>query len=65
MVSLEVFKKNYTGIYDADHYYAYLVACEKAERDLSNATYSPAQNRRLVENARTAAFNHHVRNRRP
>jgi hypothetical protein len=65
MVSLEVFKKNYTGIYNPDHYYAYMVACEKAEKDLSNATYSATANRRLVENARTAAFNHHVRNGRP
>lgn len=58
------FKKNYTGVLDADKYFDYLQDCKKAEIDLSDATYSTSTNRRLVESAKQQAFNRHLRNAR-
>ncbi len=58
------FKKNYTGVLDADKYFDYLQDCKKAEIDFSDATYSNSANKKLVASAKQQAFNRHFRNAR-
>lgn len=64
MTEKQVFMKNYEadgGIYNPERYYEYHKACEQAEKDLSNATYSPSANRCLVKEAKEQAFNRYLR----
>ncbi len=61
MCDRETFKKNYTGIYDADRWYDYLVECQEIDKRYHNATYSASYNRQLVQSAKDQAFNRHMR----
>mgnify|MGYP006352143553 CR=1 FL=1 len=55
------FVKNYTGIFNAEHYFDYLEEEEEIEKKLGNATYSKSTNAKLVRDAKFDAFNKHMR----
>ncbi len=58
---LATFKKNYTGIYDAEMYFNYLQDCHRIDKTYKNATYSESTNQRMIREAKQQAFNRHLR----
>ncbi len=61
-MSKEKFIKNYTGSYDAAKYYDYLQEKKANEQRYANATFSKADNARMLKEANKNSYNKHLRN---
>jgi hypothetical protein len=59
----EEFIRNYSGIYNPEHYWDYLEEVKRNNIEYKNATYSKETNERLLREANEKAFNKHLRNR--
>ena len=61
MTDRDKFIKNYTGNFDAGKYYDYLQEVKANEQRYANATFSKADNARMLKEANKQSFDKHLR----